>query len=132
MSPNEAVHRFVETINGGDPERIAELLTECHRFVDPGGRVVEGREAMLEAWRGYLEKVPDYRIEVEETFFKGTLVVILGTARGTYRPKGWIRAGNAWSTPAAWRARVAGDLIAEWQVYADNEPIRRLMRGAAI
>jgi hypothetical protein len=29
--------------------------------------------------------------------------------------------------PAAWRARISGSLIAEWRVYADNDPIRQIM-----
>lgn len=132
MSPIEAVLRFVEVINAGDPEGVGALLTDAHQFIDPSGLVVDGRETTLEAWRKFLQVVPDYRIEVEESFAKGSLVVLLGTAHGTYSPKGWLRAANAWSAPGAWRARVAGELIAEWRVYADNEPIRRLMRGAAI
>jgi len=35
------------------------------------------------------------------------------------------------STPAALRALMRGTLVAEWQVYADNEPIRRCMQRAA-
>jgi hypothetical protein len=58
---------------------------------------------------------------------------MLGVARGTYSPDGQLRAENRWETPAAWRALVeygpAEDgLVAEWRVYADNEPMRRLMR----
>lgn len=132
MSPIEAVLRFVEVINTGSPGGIAELLTEGHRFVDPGGLVVDGRNQTLAAWTRFLHFVPDYRIDVEETFAKGSLVVVLGSARGTYSPQGWLRAANSWSAPGAWRARVAGERVAEWRVYADNEPIRRLMRGAAI
>ena len=37
---------------------------------------------------------------------------------------------NRWKTPVALRAAVEDGLIAEWQVYADNEPIREKMRLA--
>jgi hypothetical protein len=34
-----------------------------------------------------------------------------------------------WSCPAACRARIDGPLVAEWQVYADNEPLRQVMKA---
>jgi len=55
---------------------------------------------------------------------------MLGKARGTYSSDGELKAENRWETPAAWRAVVEGGLVAEWRVYADNEPMRKLMRQA--
>jgi hypothetical protein len=74
--------------------------------------------------------VPDYSIIVEEIFCDGPVVVMLGKARGTYSTDGELKAENRWETPAAWRAVVEGGLVAEWRVYADNEPMRKLMRQA--
>jgi hypothetical protein len=34
---------------------------------------------------------------------------------------------NHWNAPAAWRAVVRDGLIAEWQVYADNQSARKIM-----
>ena len=34
---------------------------------------------------------------------------------------------NRWQTPVAIRASVEDGLVAEWRVYADNEPIRKVM-----
>jgi hypothetical protein len=36
--------------------------------------------------------------------------------------------GVEWKVPAAWRAVVRDGLIAEWQVYVDNEPLRASLR----
>lgn len=36
-------------------------------------------------------------------------------------------AENHWSTPVALRAFVENGEVAEWRVYSDNEPLRRLM-----
>jgi hypothetical protein len=35
---------------------------------------------------------------------------------------------NEWKTPAAFRVLIEDGLVAEWRVYADNEPIREVMR----
>jgi hypothetical protein len=32
---------------------------------------------------------------------------------------------------AAWRARVSGQLIAEWQIYGDNKPVYEILSGNA-
>ena len=77
--------------------------------------------------------VPDYRIEVSEVLVKGSLVALFGwasgTYSGTYSTDGRLRRKNRWKTPAAWTARVKRGRVLEWRVYADNEPIRRVMRA---
>jgi len=65
---------------------------------------------------------------VEECLCSGPVVVMLGVAQGTYTTDGTLRAENRWKTPAALRALIEDGKVAEWRVYADNEPIRRLMR----
>jgi ketosteroid isomerase-like protein len=121
---------FVRAINRQDVEGLAALMAPGHRFVDSLGAVVEGREAMLAGWAEYFRMVPDYSIAVEETLCDGAIVVMLGVAQGTYSPDGRLRAENRWETPGAFRAFVEDGLVAEWRVYADNEPIRGKMRKA--
>jgi hypothetical protein len=53
---------------------------------------------------------------------------MVGVAQGTYSADGTLREENRWKTPAAVRAMVENDLIAEWRVYADNERLREKMR----
>jgi ketosteroid isomerase-like protein len=124
VSAVDLARAFVEAINRGDVDGLTGLMTERHRFTDSLGNVVTGRETMREGWRGYFRMVPDYRLEIAETLADDAVVVMLGVAGGTYAP-----AGERWTTPSVVRARVEDGLVAEWQVFADNEPIRRLMRG---
>lgn len=127
MTPTDVVQRFVDRINAKDLDAMVALMTEDHRFIDSLGAEVVGREKMRQAWEEYFRIVPDYRIDVRETFVDGQLVVLLGVARGTYTRDGILRGEDTWHTPAAWRARISGDHVAEWRVYADNEPLRRRM-----
>lgn len=123
----ELVLCFVERINAKDIAGAVALMSEDHRFIDSLGAQVVGRQEMRHAWEQYFRMVPDYRMEVHDTAAAGELVVLLGAARGTYTRDGTLRAENAWETPAAWRALVRGARVAEWQVYADNEPLRRII-----
>jgi limonene-1,2-epoxide hydrolase len=136
---------FVGAINQQDADRLVELMTVDHQFTDSLGNTVRGSESMREGWKLYFQMVPDYQVRVEETFVNGPTVLLLGMAGGTYShgfesvmesalpnahmPDGSSKYVNKWQTPAALRARIEGGKVAEWRVYADNEPIRRLMKG---
>ena len=125
--PAAVAHAFVDAINHRSPEELASLMTEDHVFIDSLGTRVTGRQEMQKVWQGYFSMVPDYSITVDETFAEGSVVAMLGTAQGTYGPGGSLKPENRWQTPAAWRAVVRGPSIAEWRVYADNEPIRQII-----
>lgn len=130
MTPLETAHRFVERINAHDIAGLAAMMTPDHRFIDSLGVAVDGRETMRRGWRQYFETVPDYHIDITRAFADGAEVALLGSAGGTYSRDGQLVSANAWRTPAAWRVIVRNGLVAEWQVYADNEPIRERMRRA--
>ena len=119
--PELTAHAFANAINRHNIEELTTLMTEDHLFIDSLGAQVQGKDKMTAGWAAYFQMVPDYTITIEETYSNGDSVVMLGTAQGTY-------SATKWQTPAAWKARIRGALVAEWRVYADNEPIRAIMR----
>jgi len=126
-SPEFVAQGFVRAINRQDVDALAALMTHEHRFIDSLGGAVEGREKMRAAWAAYFRMVPDYTIAIDEILSDGPLVVMLGTAQGTFTPDGQLRPENCWQTPAVFRAFIEDDNVAEWRVYADNEPMRQIM-----
>jgi ketosteroid isomerase-like protein len=131
MTPVDVARSFVDRINARDVDGLAALMTDDHRFIDSLGRVMSGRDTMRAGWAGYFQMVPDYTLEPAEWFADGEVVVLVGTAGGTYSPDGVGGPDRRWQTPAACRALTRDGRVAEWCVYADNEPIRALMRQAA-
>lgn len=125
--PTEVVLAFMERINAADVEGLCSLMTDDHLFVDALGTRVQGRESMRQAWKLYFGWIPDYKVSHEEILPKGNLVAVFGTARGTYATDGKLREENKWEIPAAWLAVVRDELVAQWRVYADNQPVRKLM-----
>jgi hypothetical protein len=140
----EVAREFVQAINRQDLDGLVGLMTPAHRFTDSLGNVVRGRDSVREGWKLYFQMVPDYQMEVAETFANDSAVVMLGTAGGTYShgfesvratgmpivlPDGTSKVMNRWRTPAAVRGLVADGKEAEWTIFADNEPIRKLIRG---
>jgi ketosteroid isomerase-like protein len=124
-------HAFVRAINRQDVDGIVALMSEEHRFIDSLGNVTEGREKMRTGWGMYFKMVPDYTVAIEETLCDGPVVVMLGTAQGTYSPDGKLKPENKWTTPTTLRAFIEGQKVTEWRVYCDNEPIRQRVAKSA-
>jgi len=124
----EVVLKFEELINSLSSEAVAGLLTDDSVFIDSLGNRIEGAGKLRGAWAAYFKMVPDYSIAHVEIFAEGNTVAVFGTAQGTFARGAEMKKEDFWKTPAAWRAVVRDGKIAEWQVFADNEPIRAIMR----
>ena len=122
MGSIEAVLEFMERINKRDADKLAELMTEDHVFVDSLGNTVQGREKMRSGWRGYFAICPDYWVTHEEILASGAVVAVFGAAGGTIAKDGKLPSENKGRTSAAWQAQVDNGLVKKWQVYADNKP----------
>jgi ketosteroid isomerase-like protein len=125
--PVEVVLPFLDRINARDVDGLCVLMTDDYVFVDGLGDRMQGREAMRKGWTAYFAWFPDYRVSHTEIFSHGAIVAAFGSAERTYAVNGKLPKENHWSVPAAWKAIVRDGLIAEWQVYADNQAARRIM-----
>jgi ketosteroid isomerase-like protein len=121
MSDAAIVRAFIERINAHDVDGLSACLTEDHRFIDSLGTVLSGRDTLRQAWASYFQLVSDYQVTIHEMAATDASLLLVGTAAGR-------SGGGAWVTPAAWRAVVRAGQVAEWQVYADNEPLRTSLR----
>src|SRR5215467_7543410 len=129
--PISVVLKFEQLINSRQAEAVCSLLTGDSVFIDSLGNRIEGAARMRPAWEGYFKMVPDYTISHSEIFANADTVAVFGFAQGTFVKDGQLKKEDFWKTPAAWRAVVKDGKIALWQVFADNEPIRAIMRKHA-
>lgn len=125
--PLEIAMEFIKRINAGDADSVCELMTEDHIFQDALGKRFLGREKMRAGWTAYFKMISGYQIHAEEFFQTENRLAIFGTASGNYTGNVGKSAEKFWEVPAAWRAVVRDGLVAEWRVYADNQPLRQLM-----
>lgn len=126
-SPAAVVLEFMERINAADVAALCSLMTDDHVFIDGLGNHVEGKDKMRAGWTGYFTWFPDYCVSHEEIFAERDAVAVFGTASGTYAVNGKLPKENYWEVPAAWKAIVRDGLVAEWRVYCDNQPARKLL-----
>jgi len=125
--PIEIVLSFLEKINAHDVEGICSLMTSDHIFIDGLVNRFGGIENLRKGWASYFHWFPDYAISHEDVLGSGLIVLLTGSARGTYAVGGTLPTENHWEVPAAWKAVVRNGQIAEWHVYADNQPVRKIM-----
>jgi ketosteroid isomerase-like protein len=126
-SPADTVLAFIRASNRHEIATLTNLMTPDHEFVDSLGVVAGGRDTMRQAWIAYFFMIPDYSIEVTEVFSRGTSVVVTGKASGTVAIRGELPPANRWEIPMAALAEVRDGLVARWQVFADNDPVRQIL-----
>jgi hypothetical protein len=111
---------FIDAINCANVDKMNDLMTNDHLFIDSQDNKMTGKGNMRQAWIGYFDLFPDYKIEINEILKKDSLICILGYASGTYMNLTNENNSNHWKIPAAWKAIVKNNKIKQWQVYADN------------
>ena len=114
--PINTVQLFIRAINAHDAAALGACMSADHRFVDAQDNRLEGRERIEAAWEEFFRLFPGYRIEIEEIFSNGPTVVVIGYAHAAAN-------GEEERIPAAWKAQVVDNTIAEWRVYADTRPL---------
>ena len=122
---------FVAKINEHDVDGLVALMTTDHVFIDGLENTFRGADQMRQGWKGYFAMFPDYAVEVTEELDRGNLVAMFGKARGTFAVSGKLPRENSWEIVAAWKAVVKDGRVAEWRVYCDNDPARKIMAASA-
>lgn len=125
--PLDVAMDFIKRINSGNVDAICALMTDGHIFQDALGARFMGREKMHQGWRAYFQTVAQYQIRADEFFQTDQRLAIFGSASGIYAGSRPASPDNFWEVPAAWRAVISDGRVAEWRVYADNQPLRKLM-----
>ena len=121
LRPVAAVLGFVEAINRGDVDALAELMTDDHHLDVFEESPLVGRDANFEAWRGYAAAFPRYRIYPERVAARGDLVAVLGYTTGSHLglPDDEERALRL-----IWRAQVRDGRLSCWQLVEDTPQAR--------
>jgi peroxiredoxin len=124
MRAKDLFHEFVNAINGHDVDKIYNLMTDDHVFLDAwGGKTTGGKEEMKNGWTGYFKLFPDYKIEITDVYFDGNKIAVFGFAGGTFENRRTETNENCWKLPAAWQATVENGKVKLWQVCADQKKV---------
>ena len=113
LPPTAVALSFIDGINHGDLDRLAELMTDDHVLVVLDEPPLTGRAANLDAWRGYFTSFPSYVIYPHHVTATGERVVVEGTTTGSHLG---LPDEEEQRLDVTWVAETAGEKLSRWQV----------------
>ncbi|WP_433203494.1 nuclear transport factor 2 family protein [Dactylosporangium sp. CS-047395] len=113
---------FIDRINRGDPAGLAELMHPDHRLVVLDEPPLVGRDANVEAWRGYFTAFPEYVIHPRHLTAAGGRVAVLGTTTGSHLG---LPDEEESRLTVIWLAEVEQGRLTLWRICPDTPDVRR-------
>ncbi len=121
-SPREVVADFVDCINRGDVAGLGALMTDDHELRVFDEEPVRGKQANVDAWRGYAAAFPAYTIVVRAVAERAGVVAALGHTTGSHLG---LPADEEQELTLIWLAEVSDGLVRSWTLVEDSPPARR-------
>jgi len=125
LSAVAVVSRFIDCINHGDIDGLSALMTDDHTLLVFDEAPLVGRQANIEAWRGYASAFPHYVIYPDEISERCDTVAVLGHTTGSHLG---LPDDEEQKLTVIWLGRVENDRLSLWRLYED-EPSRRQELG---
>jgi ketosteroid isomerase-like protein len=121
LPPIAAALSFVDCINRGDLDGLAALMTPDHCLTVLAESPLPGREANVDAWRGYFTSFPEYVISPRHLAAEDGCVAILGTTTGSHLG---LPDEDEERITVIWVADVRDGRLATWRIVEDTPAAR--------
>jgi hypothetical protein len=115
---------FIDCVNRTDLHGLTGLLHTDHRLVVLDEPPIVGRDANVEAWRGYFTAFPEYVIYPRMLVEHGQRVAVLGNTTGSHLN---LPDDEELGLVVIWIAEVDQGRLTQWQVCADTVGVRRAL-----
>ena len=88
-------------------------MADNHTFFVDGEQPSFGIEKNRQAWRGYFEGFPHYKIFIDKAYVHPDAWYLVGHTKGSHVP------ANLETIPGSviWRAVIENNLLVEWSIY---------------
>ncbi len=107
---------FNNCINNQDIDRLSDLMTENHTFINRDGTSHGPKSHMVEGWKDFFKMFPMYRNTFNKIVAIDNLVSVLGFAYWSEKEP---------YDPVIWTAFIENNLIIEWRIYEDSTENRK-------
>jgi ketosteroid isomerase-like protein len=115
---------FVDCINQRDVSRLGDLMSSDHRLDVFDEAPLIGKEANVEAWRGYFDSFPHYVIYPRRIAACGDTVAILGHTTGSHLT---LPDEEERRLTLIWIAETAGNAVTGWKLVEDDPANRQAL-----
>lgn len=116
------VAAFIAGINARDIDAVSALISDDHELAVFDEAPLRGREANVEAWRGYFESFPVYFITPHRTVERDGVVAVLGHTTGSHLG---LPDDEERQLTLIWVAQVVDGTLRSWRLVEDTPDSRR-------
>lgn len=116
--PVQVTLDFIEKINQGDADGLADLLALAHTVTDLAGDVEKDQEKLAAGWHEYLSTCPIYHIYIRQLFTKDNDVIVVGHTTGSHL--NLPDEEEFHSEGVFWAATVKEGRLSAWELYNDT------------
>jgi ketosteroid isomerase-like protein len=116
---------FIDRINARDADGLAALMTDDHELIVFDESPLRGRDANVDAWRGYFRSFPQYVIWPHEAVERDGVVAVLGHTTGSHVG---LSDDQERKLTLIWLAEVVDRRLRSWRLVEDT-PARRQALG---
>lgn len=113
---------FIDCINRTDLVKLAELIHQDHRLVMADEPPIVGRDANIEAWRGYFGAFPEYVIYPRVLVTNASRVAVLGATTGSHLN---LPDEEELQLDVIWIGEAHDGSLTLWRVCDDDAALRR-------
>jgi DNA-binding PadR family transcriptional regulator len=113
---------FIECVNRRDLHQLGHLLTDDHELRVFGEPPLVGRQANIEAWRGYFESFPHYTIYPRAITEREGTVAVLGHTTGSHLG---LADDEERRHTLIWLAVASRRELRSWTLVEDNRTTRQ-------
>ncbi len=117
MDDVEVVREFIAFINAGDMDALGRLMSPDHSLEVFDEAPLIGRDANVDAWRGYATSWPSYRIYEHAVGRRAPWVAVLGHTTGSHLE---LPDEDESALTLIWVADVIDGLVHTWRLEPDT------------
>jgi ketosteroid isomerase-like protein len=112
-----AVVSFIDRINRGDIDGLANLMTDEHTLQVLDEAPLVGKASNIEAWQGYVSSFPRYVIYPHELSEHDGVVAVVGHTTGSHLD---LPDEEERELTVLWTAHVDGGRLSLWRIEEDT------------
>jgi hypothetical protein len=124
LQPAGVALRFVAAINRRDLGALASLMSRDHRLEVYDEEPLVGKDANVDAWRGYFDSFPAYVIHPQQVAIDDDTISILGYTTGSHLR---LPDDEERELPVVWIADIQGATVTRWKLVEDSVGTRHAL-----
>ncbi len=117
LPPVATAITFIDAINHADPDRLSGLMTSDHTLQVFDEEPLVGRDANVEAWRGYFAACPRYVIYPRQLAVAERTAAVLGHTTGSHLG---LPDDEEVGLSLIWRVTVVDGAVGRFRLVEDN------------